>query len=138
MIIKNDKGFALITTLILSAIAMSFIVGLVYMTKSNIQSTTSVKTYKSSLAVGKGTSDFIIVGVNHKDIQSTSSLNDIQDFLDGTYIKETPGYTITVLDYFCEEFDQGKKQLYTFKIRVVKDGTDEKVEIDFGYLLTLN
>lgn len=132
---NNNKGFALLTTLILSGIALAFIAGLIYMSKAGIDSTTSLKTYKSSLAVGKGASDYLIASVHNEDITPTTLLSVVQSLINDNYGAETPGYTITVLDYTAESFDDGSKEVYTFKVQVIKNDTKEKTIIEFGYLV---
>jgi hypothetical protein len=133
--IMNNKGFSLLMTLILSSVALAFISTLIYFVQSGTKSTASLESYKSSLEVAKGASEFLIAGVYDKQLGCEDNLTDAISLI-SPYDNETASHNITIIEYHCKSFNGGINELYSFRIRVQKANSDEVSEVEFGYLET--
>jgi len=131
--VLNEKGFALVTTLVLSVVALGFIMALMYMVTSSTQQLSSVKVYKSSLEVAKGASEFLTAGITDDQLGCADNITSVEQFI-SKYKSETDDYSVDLLNYSCRTFDNGKKALYLFEIQVNRGQTQEKTIIEFGYL----
>ncbi|MGE4497208.1 MAG: hypothetical protein AB7E48_04955 [Deferribacterales bacterium] len=134
----DNKGFSLITTLVLSAVALAFISALIYFVQSGSRTSASVESYKSSLEIAKGASEFLIAGVYNEKvgfghIDCDSDLGDVNDYL-SPYDEDTETHTVEVTSFKCERFNNNYNELYLIKLRVQRTGSEEKAEVEFGYL----
>ena len=129
----NNKGYALITTLVMSVVALGFISTLIYFVMSGSKATQSVRNYRSSLDIAKGATDFVTAGIYENQVGCADSLSAVQTFMD-KYLTESPDYTISLLNYECEPFDTGQKEIYIVRLQVQRKDTNEKTIIEFGYL----
>jgi len=138
MIRLDDKGFSLLTTLILSAVALAFISALVYFVQSGSRSAASLESYKSSLEIAKGASEFLIAGVYNElvgfgHIDCDSDLDDVNAYL-SPYDQDTETHNVTVTAFKCERFNNNYDELYVMKLLVQRENSQEKAEVEFGYL----
>ncbi|WP_022851353.1 hypothetical protein [Limisalsivibrio acetivorans] len=133
MNIRNNKGFSLVTTLVLSMVALAFISTLAYFVQSGSQTTASLGSYKSSLDVAKGTADFLIAGVRDNQVGCADNITKVTTFI-SRYDNETTTHDISVTNYECKSFDNDEKELYIFTIEVNRGANQEKSIVEFGYL----
>lgn len=134
--IRNNKGFSLITTLILSAVALSFIGALAFFIHSGSKAGSSIDFYKSSLEIAKGASELLMKAVDESNFNcDTSTIDTTNDFLEN-YKDDSPNFLINVVKYECKEFYAGTSsgELYLFVVSVNRKNRDEKAEVDFGYM----
>ena len=131
----NNKGFSLITTLVLSALAIVFISALIYFVQSGSRATSSLDMYKDSLEVAKGASELLMKGVDEYKVECDFTKANVQSFIED-FNDHLPSYTITIDNFFCEEFytENSVGELFTFNLIVQRKSSKEKSVISFGYV----
>jgi hypothetical protein len=133
----NKKGFSLITVIVLSAVALSCISALMYFTQSSSRTTASVGSYKDSLEVAKGASEYLVAGVYNElvgfgHIECGSSRAAVNSYLT-PYKDDSAAYDIEVTDFRCIKHNNERNEIYVFKLKVQRKNSGEKAEVEFGY-----
>lgn len=134
----SNKGFSLLTTLILSAVVLAFLSALIYFVQSGSRTAASLDSYKSSLEIAKGASELIMKGVDDDEIECSDDadyIDDVREFM-GPYDNDTTTHTVTVSSYRCERFytENSEREVYIFTVLVQRNNTEERAEVDFGYM----
>lgn len=130
---KNEKGVALITTLVLGLIALVIVGGLIYMLTSGTQISGKEKKYSTALESAKGASEYIIEKIlsgnltcnggnpcndgNNIDLGSYSNLGGFN--VNAKLLKKTNTTTATI-----------------YAIEITANSGNEKASIDFVYSLS--
>jgi len=129
----NERGIALITTLILGLVALVVIATLMYMTLTGTQVSGIGKRYSGALEAAKGASDYIIQRILDGSITcnggSPCSTGDTIDL--ETYIANISGYTIRA-EYLGDVVKLGT---YVYAVRVEATGptSGERAVVEFVY-----
>ncbi|QAR32072.1 hypothetical protein EP073_01230 [Geovibrio thiophilus] len=136
--ITNNKGFSLIATLVMSAVVLAFLSALIYFVQSGSRTSASLDSYKSSLEIAKGASELIMKGVDDDEIECSDDadyIDEVQEFM-APYDDDTTTHVINVASYRCEKFytENSEREIYIFTVQVQRNNTDERAEVDFGYM----
>ncbi|MCD8568540.1 MAG: hypothetical protein LRY50_09500 [Geovibrio sp.] len=134
----SNKGFSLLTTLILSAVVLAFLSALIYFVQYGSRTAASLDSYKSSLEIAKGASELIMKGVDDDEIECSDDadyIDDVREFM-APYGADTSTHTVTVSSYRCERFytENSEREVYIFTVLVQRNNTEERAEVDFGYM----
>ncbi len=147
---NNEKGIALITTMVLGFIALGFIGALLYLLTSGTNVSAIEKRYTTALEAAKGGADLVINHLFYGTLTcnggnpcqpcstpetspcSNNYLIDIKDE-NGNTISDIGGYTIT--GYYLSEETSSTSSVYAIKIKATKSSTKEKAVIEFVYRL---
>lgn len=134
----SNKGFSLLTTLILSAVVLAFLSALIYFVQSGSRTAASLDSYKSSLEIAKGASELIMKGVDDDEIECSddaSYIDDVREFM-APFGADTSTHTVTISSYKCERFytENSEREVYIFTVLVQRNNTEERAEVDFGYM----
>ena len=147
---NNEKGIALITTMVLGFIALGFIGALLYLLTTGTNVSTVEKRYTTALEAAKGGAELIISNLfygrltcnNGNPCQpcptpesapcSNNFLIDIKDE-NGNSISDIGGYQIT--GYYLSEETSTTASVYAIRVKATKSSTKEKAVIEFVYRL---
>lgn len=161
---KNEKGIALITTLILGLVALTFIGALLYMLTSESTTSGISKRYSTALEAAKGASEYVISSLLADTLEcstpdgsikckcidldndlvcpgaSNSSQKAIKVVLPSEY-SNLDDYKVDVTllaKEIAEDTADEKVEIYSFKItsQSARTREPEKAEINFVYKLT--
>ena len=152
---NNEKGIALVTTLVLGLVALVFISAFLYVLLNSTKTSGLLKTYTNALEVAKGTaSHLMLLSLNGAlKCSDSSSGSPCQDCLDNGNCNlcqqdyencpldvsdlqknisnfEIKAYLLTKEDISTPSQD---RYIYTFKVKTKKVNSNDKAEIDFVY-----
>ncbi len=159
---QNNKGIALVTTLVLGLVALTFIGALLYMLTSESSSSGITKRYTTALQAAKGVADYTISSLLSEQLICASDDGSVQckcseldeslscpdhsgvlarKILLPAEFRNLGGYSITVdlvAKELAKETIDERVEIYSFKIVSSKPGgkEPEKAEIDFVYKIT--
>ena len=128
---RSDKGMTLVSTLVMSFIAVGFIGALLFIITNATQISGSTAKYISALEVAKGVTDYIVSKVNAGTLTCSGTTctptNNVVDIsglalseydVTATYLGETPGTGFIV---------------YAFSISVKRNNKEETATVEFLY-----
>ncbi|WP_293447495.1 hypothetical protein [Persephonella sp.] len=138
---KNEKGIALLTTLILGLVAVVFISVLLYILSTGTRMSGMIGRYTTSLEAAKGGADLVITKIINDDIKcggnactpcpdtpNTNCKIDLQ-------VSNLGGYNLSA--YLIGEdstiYAGTAYRIYAIKVIATKPNSDEKAEIEFVY-----
>ena len=146
---SNEKGIALITTLVLGLVALVFISGFLYIILTSTKTSGTIKTYTSALEVAKGTASYLMSVTLDGALKCDALSSSCNDCLDnGNCDNCENDYTNCKLDvsnlqnkisdydieaYLLTKEVEGNIYIYSFKVKAKKKNGNEKSEIDFVY-----
>ncbi|MGA1862783.1 hypothetical protein OWM07_07860 [Deferribacter thermophilus] len=130
----NNKGIALLTTLILSLVALGFVAAIMYMLNSSTNISGTHKRYQNALMAARGASEYImdkLVSGDESDLCNTTTCPentpiDLSDLFSDYEVKATllNRYEDTVSDII----------IYSFRVTATnKNNPKEKSIIEFVY-----
>ena len=138
---KNEKGIALLTTLVLGFIALAFIGALLYMLTSGTQMSKSGKVYTTALEAAKGGADLVITKIISNQVECggvpctpcpISPNNNCKIDLD---VSQLGNYQLDAYLLSRKSFISAGTNYYLYAIRVIatNPNANEKAEIEFVY-----
>jgi len=145
---NNNKGIALITTLVLGLVALVFISALLYLILYSTKSSQNVKIYTNALEVAKGTASYIMnlslsnsIACKTTDCQKCVEDNDCSSCeIDYKNCEiDVSAINAKVADYSVKAYLLTKAvpepdvSIYSFKVITEGTKSDQKAEIDFVY-----
>ncbi len=147
---NNEKGIALITTMVLGFIALGFIGALLYLLTTGTNTSAVEKRYTTALEAAKGGAELIISNLFYGTLtcnggnpcqpcpdpdNSPCSNNHLIDIKDenNNVIDNIGGYTIT--GYYLSEATSTTSSVYAIRVVATKNSTKEKAVIEFVYRL---
>ncbi len=148
---NDEKGIALITTMVLGFIALGFIGALLYLLTSGTNVSSIEKRYTTALEAAKGGAELIISNLFYGTLTcnggnpcqpcstpetspcpGTNFIIDIKDE-NGSQITDIGGYSITA--YYLSEATSTTSSVYAIRVKATKNSTNEKAVIEFVYRL---
>ncbi len=147
---NNEKGIALITTMVLGFIALGFIGALLYVLTSGTNVSSMEKRYTTALEAAKGGAELIISNLFYgtltcnngnpcqpcptpeTDPCSNNFLIDIKDE-NGNITSDIGGYQLKA--YYLSEETTITASIYAIRVKAVKSSSKEKAIIEFVYKL---
>ncbi len=158
---KSEKGVALVTTLVLGLIALTFIGALLYMLTTESGTSGISRRYSTALEAAKGAADFIMESLKAEtlicrsvdnsvsckctqlddNLHCSSNPNVVANVIDlGSSFSNLGGYTLASQLLAKETSTQGDETIEIYSIRIIStkaSGNEpEKAEIDFVYKIT--
>ncbi|NPA54638.1 MAG: hypothetical protein GXO21_08250 [Aquificae bacterium] len=161
---QNNKGIALVTTLVLGLIALTFIGALLYMLTNESNTSGITKRYTTALEAAKGTADYVIssllseklicsspdgsVHCKCTDLNENLNCPDVDGVIANKIVlppefRQLGDYSVNVnllAKEIAKETQDEKVEIYSFQILSSKStGKEpEKAEIDFVYKVTIS
>ena len=126
--LSNEKGMALVITLILSLVSLGLLVALFYMVSSGTNISGVNLRYSTALEAAKGISEYVMDNLTKMDYTSVPDNNTCLNL--GQY-SNLSGYNVhaTILS----KKDLGSKYLYAVRVTADRTSTKEKATIEFIY-----
>ncbi len=132
---NNNKGIALITVLIFSAISVAIVGALLYMLTSETKTSGMTRGYTEALEIAKGSSEYIMQSI----LQGTLTCNggsicaNTGDVIDlESYAQNINGYTVKA-ELTAPIIVEQAKTIYSIRVEASRAGSPEKAVIEFIY-----
>ncbi|RLJ71021.1 hypothetical protein BCF55_1310 [Hydrogenivirga caldilitoris] len=129
----NERGIALITTLILGLIALVIIAALMFMLVTGTQISGISKRYSGALEAAKGASEYIVqkildgtLSCNGGGVCSAGGSIDLE-----TYVSNIPGYTVSAT--YLGDINRFGTYVYAIQVEARGATSAERAIVEFVY-----
>jgi len=135
MIIKaNERGMALLVTLVLSFVALGFIAAILYLLNTSTSGSGATKRYSMALETAKGVSDYVVEKILSNDLTCSGSSCDSGESIDiditppdhnveAKLLSDPKEVTFSGVDY----------TIYAVRVEAENSKTNDKAIIEFVY-----
>lgn len=135
MIIKsNEKGMALLVTLVLSFVALGFIAAILYLVNTSTSGSGATKRYSMALETAKGVSDYVIEKILSDDLTCSGASCDSGETIDmditppdhsveAKMLSDPKKVTLSGVDY----------TIYSVRVKAENNKTNNKAIVEFVY-----
>ena len=136
---SNEKGVALIVTLVLGFAALAFIAGLFYMLNTGTEVSGTEKRYYTALAAAKGTSEFVMNELVLGNTLTCNGGNSCTPCPTGENSSCKLDLNLNLGDYDVNAYllskeTSGTATIYTIKVKAVNQNKpNEKAVVEFVY-----
>jgi len=141
---NNEKGLALLTTLILGFIALGFIAALLYMLTSETRTSGTTARYTTALEAAKGGADMIIIKILNDDITcggntcpdpATMCQTDLSNCKIDLQIPNLGSYQLDAYLIGRQSITYAGSNYIVYAVRIIAKNPEkkEKAEIEFVY-----
>ncbi|MEC9492931.1 hypothetical protein [Flexistipes sp.] len=134
MIKTNEKGMALIITLVLSFVALGFIAAILYLLNTSTSGSGATKRYSMALETAKGVSDYVVEKILSDDLTCSGSSCDSGESIDIDIAP--PNHNISAImlsDPKKVTVDEVDYTIYSVRVEAENDKTNDKAIIEFVY-----
>jgi flagellar basal body-associated protein FliL len=128
-ILLNNKGMALIITLILSLVSLGLLAALFFMISSGTNISGSNLRYSSALEAAKGVSEYVMDRLEEMDY---NTISDNSSFPLNHSIENMGNFNMTAKILSKKELP-GDVYIYSVQVDATKPNTNEKATIQFVY-----
>jgi hypothetical protein len=128
-LLNNNKGMALIITLILSLISLGLLIALFYMITSTTKISGINLRYATALEAAKGISDYVMDQLDTLDYTSVPASNNNMNLSSFSQIN---GYNMQAKVLNKTDLGGGT-YLYSIRVEASRTGSNEKATIEFIY-----
>ena len=130
---RNERGIALITTLLLGLIALVIIAALMFMLTTGTQISGIGKRYSGALEAAKGASEYIVQKILEGTIScnggSVCSAGDTIDL--ESYVSNISGYTVSAT--YLGDINKFGTYVYAIRVEASRASSAEKAVVEFVY-----
>jgi len=134
MIKSNEKGMALLVTLVLSFVALGFIAAILYLLNTSTSGSGATKRYSMALETAKGVSDYVVEKILSDDLKCSGSSCDSGESIDidiappdhnvnAKMLSDPKKVTLSGVDY----------TIYSIRVEAENNKTNDKAIIEFVY-----
>ena len=132
--VVSRKGVALVTVLILSAIALIFTAVMLYLVSSGVRITGVEVRYTTSLEVAKGVSNYLIELIDQDKLCDYTNCNAPNSPIELGDYKKLDKYKVQATLLSRVEDPSTGSQVYAIEVKVLNEvNPKEKATIDFVY-----
>jgi len=134
MIKANEKGMALLVTLVLSFVALGFIAAILYLLNTSTSGSGATKRYSMALETAKGVSDYVVEKILSNDLTCGGSSCDSGESIDidiappdhnveAKLLSDPKKVTLSGVDY----------TIYSVRVEAENNKTNDKAIVEFVY-----